>query len=68
MWEPSSLPSWTTPSLVQMGNWLVRWMEYVREGDTLLITKLDRLAPLEFGPGSICSTSELYRIVQSLKA
>jgi DNA invertase Pin-like site-specific DNA recombinase len=34
-------------------------LEYVREGDTLLITKLDRLAR---------STSELYRIVQALEA
>ena len=38
---------------------LERCLEYVREGDTLLITKLDRLAR---------STSELYRIVQALEA
>lgn len=36
---------------------LERCLEYVREGDTLLVTKLDRLAR---------STSDLYRIVSSL--
>jgi DNA invertase Pin-like site-specific DNA recombinase len=38
---------------------LDRCLEYVQEGDTLLITKLDRLAR---------STSELYRIVRALEA
>lgn len=36
---------------------LIRCMEYVREGDTLLVTKLDRLAR---------STADLYRIVTQL--
>lgn len=36
---------------------LVRCLEYVREGDTLIVTKLDRLAR---------STADLYRIVTSL--
>lgn len=36
---------------------LTRCLEYVREGDTLLVTKLDRLAR---------STSDLYRIVTAL--
>jgi DNA invertase Pin-like site-specific DNA recombinase len=36
---------------------LERCLEYAREGDTLLVTKLDRLAR---------STSDLYRIVRSL--
>lgn len=36
---------------------LARCLEYVREGDTLLVTKLDRLAR---------STSDLYRIVTAL--
>ena len=35
---------------------LRRCLEYLREGDTLLVTKLDRLAR---------STSDLYRIVSS---
>ena len=38
---------------------LERCLEYVREGDTLLITKLDRLAR---------STGDLYRIVHALEA
>jgi len=37
---------------------LERCLEYVREGDTLLVTKLDRLAR---------STSDLYRIVRGLE-
>src|SRR6187399_2700895 len=36
---------------------LRRCLEYLREGDTLLVTKLDRLAR---------STSDLYRIVSQL--
>src|SRR6516164_4149972 len=36
---------------------LKRCLEYLREGDTLLVTKLDRLAR---------STSDLYRIVSQL--
>ena len=36
---------------------LARCLEYVREGDTLLVTKLDRLAR---------STSDLYRIVTEI--
>ena len=36
---------------------LKRCLEYLREGDTLLVTKIDRLAR---------STSDLYRIVQKL--
>jgi DNA invertase Pin-like site-specific DNA recombinase len=35
---------------------LKRCLEYLREGDTLLVTKIDRLAR---------STSDLYRIVRS---
>lgn len=38
---------------------LARCLEYVREGDTLLVTKLDRLAR---------STSDFYRILQGLQA
>lgn len=38
---------------------LARCLEYVREGDTLLVTKLDRLAR---------STSDLYKIVSALGA
>jgi DNA invertase Pin-like site-specific DNA recombinase len=37
---------------------LARCLEYVREGDTLLVTKLDRLAR---------STSDLYRVVSGLE-
>jgi DNA invertase Pin-like site-specific DNA recombinase len=36
---------------------LKRCVEYLREGDTLLVTKLDRLAR---------STSDLYRIISQL--
>jgi DNA invertase Pin-like site-specific DNA recombinase len=38
---------------------LARCLEYVREGDTLIVTKLDRLAR---------STSDLYRIVTGITA
>jgi len=38
---------------------LARCLEYVREGDTLIVTKLDRLAR---------STSDFYRILQGLES
>ena len=47
----------SAPAWILVRPELTRCLEYVREGDTLLVTKVDRLAR---------STSDLYRIISEL--